>query len=694
MRRALFLLLLALAPAFPQGRSNFLPIARFRGTVSYNTSFQGKSDVGGDVTMTASATANFVIERVSGSTPTWQGRLVNSTSSVSLDGRSSFGTCNSTESFTIVGPLLPDSGRFDARIQMFSNNWNFNLAAHRGPEQLSRVVTVCENPALNRTQEIPASLYLPSWLENLPYPSGSGTRLFHSGRVEEDADFSGYLYHHLSSVVWHYTITIEPDEGDLKLEISSYEYDSWRPSAKADGSPGDPIVFTARLLRMPSREEAPQDVRRFEWELVNTSQEPGVAMNWPQEAKDSDFDLRFRPEGDQTAETERRQKMSRLVRNTATDRAVVEPVDWGGWSVLRVTVELIDGRKITGEYRTTGDKDIRLPKRRAGSLIADKFREEHDANGADNSDDEKRPSGDVDGDGLTLYQEYRGFYVDGNHTTADPKRKDYFAVNLNRLPEVDAGLDHFGRVTGLKVWRDLRPEETAKDRTINHNRRAGPHRAPQHAVIFRRAGYKGYAAAEGGPGTPKQIRFVGLPDTIPERATGSPKVSFAAAVVAHEALHTVNVWHHGESDVDVTWSSWTGSLAEIRYNRAQDSFARAEITVLDESGNNITEEVKQKTASRGWSCILGEKSGQHSGVENCLMRYFVANTYAHASQPNVRYLLPREEIVGAGLCEQAKGDGVNDPGRKPQPRYFDAASGRGNCRSQIQVNDAVPAPKR
>jgi hypothetical protein len=92
---------------------------------------------------------------------------------------------------------------------------------------------------------------------------------------------------------------------------------------------------------------------------------------------------------------------------------------------------------------------------------------------------------------------------------------------------------------------------------------------------------------------------------------------------------------------------------------------------------------------------LGSKHGQHSGVEDCLMRYDIANTYVHKDRADGRYTIRGSETVGTALCGQATGTGVNQPERStPQPRYFDAAGSRGNCRVQVVVNDAAPAPKR
>ena len=69
--------------------------------------------------------------------------------------------------------------------------------------------------------------------------------------------------------------------------------------------------------------------------------------------------------------------------------------------------------------------EVRLPMRSASSFIADSWKKSHGVNGvSDNADNETDPKGDGNpGDGLTLYEEYRGFIEDGQHIEGDPKRR-------------------------------------------------------------------------------------------------------------------------------------------------------------------------------------------------------------------------------------------------------------------------------
>jgi len=91
--------------------------------------------------------------------------------------------------------------------------------------------------------------------------------------------------------------------------------------------------------------------------------------------------------------------------------------------------------------------------------------------------------------------------------------------------------------------------------------------------------------------------------------------------------------------------------------------------------------------------IVGIDHGEHSGAEDCLMRYYFAKYYESkkpATIGNKQYYLIGEgtEHTGMEICHDKTGTGVNAPGHKPQSRYSDAA--HGDCASHICPNDAIP----
>ncbi len=213
----------------------------------------------------------------------------------------------------------------------------------------------------------------------------------------------------------------------------------------------------------------------------------------------------------------------------------------------------------------------------------------------------------------------------------------------------------------------------------------------QHAVILRTdPAIVGYAEARGGPGNPRMIDHVALPEEL-----GSLGQAYWARALAHELLHCVNVYHHGKDDTLVEWSLNTdGELMEVVVQ--QDKARKASlIRVLREDGVEQTGTLKARLSGRpgrSFRLLRGEPQGLHSGFEDCLMRYDIAETYASQKDSSIRYFV--RENVPRSICNTKDGTGVNAPGRLPQSRYGPAAAGRGDCVHQILVNDGVDAPSR
>jgi hypothetical protein len=88
------------------------------------------------------------------------------------------------------------------------------------------------------------------------------------------------------------------------------------------------------------------------------------------------------------------------------------------------------------------------------------------------------------------------------------------------------------------------------------------------------------------------------------------------------------------------------------------------------------------------SFIVGKAGDEHSGDDQCVMRYYMASVYAARGHPELFYYVPDgTEPAGLKLCTSREGTGINGE-RFPQPRYGDATLG--NCEHHICVNDAFP----
>lgn len=391
---------------------------------------------------------------------------------------------------------------------------------------------------------------------------------------------------------WSYRsqLVLFPVYDNLEVEVTIEGYAQWRPegSIAKPGDAGNTLAARAVLRHKDGQPGADlPPVRQFRFELVGTSREPGVCLNWPLGAKDDDFDLRLArgPTGGDLSGKD--QKLA--VRNPPRDErqqpyadVTIESLDFGGRSELRVICELEDGREIIGLLKDgAGGQDlVRLPRMsRPGDWVAAAWREHHRVPDLPASHDEEEVKGqDYKGDGFTLYEEYRGFVENGRHVTGDPGKKDFFILNLG-APATREGIELFGRLAQLAVHPRLRDgaEMTQRDRLMNGNHREAPHRVAQHGVVLSHVGRGkgggtiGLEGADGGKAfRPRDVNWVFVeapdapmgafaPDNLRQHDLDpADRQRLYASAVAHELLHAVGVEHHGDEPMRVQWAYFQG----------------------------------------------------------------------------------------------------------------------------------------
>lgn len=563
-------------------------------------------------------------------------------------------------------------------------------------------------------------------------------------------------------VEWDYVLGLEPTSmEELRLVIDEPDgYANWRPETTPETEAGSPLSVTARVET--ANGGTPKiSVEKFIWELKNTSKEPGVAMNWPLEAKDKRFDLELDATGSYFKLSDDKQKMERAVQKSFSDSVKVVPYDWGGWSTLQVTAILADGRRLQGKLKGKPEYDLRLPKRSADSHIADGWKREH-KDGKDDLDDDKVEGQANNGDGFSLYEEYRGWVVDGQHLEGDPEGKDFFVLNLIG-GDAQTGIDLFASVSQLAVHDKLRPEEMSeKTRLMNGNHRQGAHLVDQHGVWIKTFASKSELGGGGAFTTMNKAGVAGRPGLVngigilsrsnedsdfnkPFNLTASDMIFAYDRAIAHELLHSVGVDHHGEGDYNMIvgycstrnpfnklgrpyYGTGMSDPIDLRTEEGEDVAQRDvaeyekfrqfnDMVLLDRclkegegyiqrngvgyNGINTPRqyadmqiEILTIFCFMNIKGIVGVERGEHSGTEDCLMRYYFAKFYESKQAPAIGkkqyYLVDKEtERIGMEICHDKTGTGVNAPGHKPQPRYGDAANG--DCFKAICPNDAVPA---
>ena len=499
-----------------------------------------------------------------------------------------------------------------------------------------------------------------------------------SGSVEERAgDF-----------VWRsFQWDLHQEGVDTKLYVESDEYDDWLPTAlNNEKEAGKEITFRSKLLEADGT-TACATADSFKFELINVSNEPGIALNFPDENKaEKDWDLHFIQEFNAPDDVMSSDRLSLVTKGGSEAIVLIPSFDWGAYGKLKVTAFMHGGYVIYGFLKGhPGITEIPIPKRSGSSKIADKWKNNNGVDGlADDDDAENEPAGDGDvGDGFTLYEEYRGFYENGKHIFGDAKNKDLFIYK--ELDDFITGIQLFTALTKLKVHYKLNTSEfDTKKRMMNFNHTDAPHQTDQHGLWLKIIDNDTMNNFSSNLGPPKNVDSVNISPNSFYFSTfieGSRReiTDFLSSTVAHELGHAVRIKHHGTMDQKKNAYSHAFS-----YNGSTSAFeleiTENNSTVIDPRWENDRPYTQLFLGKR----YIGVWGGQHSGVEDCIMRYDCAFAYIPNTGGDIRYITSQER-TGIILCEIKEGTGVNQNGRGPRPRYGPAVNGR--CKFQICVND-------
>ena len=489
-------------------------------------------------------------------------------------------------------------------------------------------------------------------------------------------------------VSWTFTYNRSPVEAVIK---PTGDYKKWIPVAGSrQGKAGGATGFTVELRDKKTGAKPKKTTATFTFKLLDTSQEPGSCLNSPWTDTEPDLKILKQDNGGLANIDEDGQGATSKAKLTECPISI-SCLDGGAHGRLQIEADLSDGPPIIAFLEQDGAEQIGLPYDEDGNHIADAWEDEKGVKGQSAElDDEQEPPGDrTNGDGLTLWEEYRGFLEDGKHIRGNPKKKDYFIADTVG-GRIRPGLKLFEDISKLEVHSDLTVEELGTDRVINRNHADGPHIVNQHGILIGQRETDGTCEAISGlkePSTPKDIVEVVLdPQVGSVKRIGGKSYDLISSFVAHELLHACSVWHHGQNDDTVWWRA----EAQPDGRKQVYEYASADEAGHPEKGTRISPRFEDETplAESNWNVAklvwLGMPGGQHSGCEECVMRYDCSQGYPVGT---VRYKLKsaEAEVPGMGLCAAATGTGVNEASRRPRSRYGGAT--KGACVDQIRVKD-------
>ncbi len=280
------------------------------------------------------------------------------------------------------------------------------------------------------------------------------------------------------------TWSLTPEVEELELVVEPVNYQKWLPEGnlKQPDQAGSSIKIVA-TLQQKGGGTTTQKADKFTFELANVSKEPGVCLNWPRaEQAKSDPDLKF----EQTTNIPpfisrfievKDDTHAESIEPSTNAEVIVSCFDYGAVGTIKVKA-FVGPKEIVGFLKTDTSKsmpEIPLPRRAPTSFVADYWKETEgvtDLSSNDDSDDDP-PGDEHKGDGLSLYEEYRGFSIQGEHTRTKPKRIDLFVFNDGGTRGGQA-ITMFGTASGIKMRR-LNAEEFGQKsdgtytRIINYN---------------------------------------------------------------------------------------------------------------------------------------------------------------------------------------------------------------------------------
>jgi hypothetical protein len=461
----------------------------------------------------------------------------------------------------------------------------------------------------------------------------------------------------------------------------------WLPDAR-----NGRLVFTARIYEFKNGKwKYPGEARKITFSFKEVSKEKGICMNYPTKDTsntnpdlffpDDDSMKEFALDEDETDKSRKKRCPTEILRakdnpahrhhylKATTKKPVTEATvtvrceDYGAFGVLQAIApdcETIPPReKDANPSEGIGPNDVKIPRDDNVNNISDSAAQDKNKDGTKalpDKDEDDTPTGNGDnGDGLTNYEEYRGFIVgkvDGpkSHKRTDSKKKQLFIHDKNKM-----GTGFFGR-SGLEIIFIPGPEYYGGDSTdgdkapdagtqiINFNRDPNVG-GDQHGIRLVKENLGGNVL-----GQAVHARFGWLPKEVNRvridvAAHAGMAGNALSASIAHELGHCSNLQHHGQ-------------LPAHNHGPASDP-----------------------------------TGGVTSGDVNCVMRYDNYRViWCHVTGAgHCIHKIPRPENPGTTFCDSQDGNGCNASGsdywNNPCAFSNDASVDRGECKNRIKVKD-------
>ncbi|MEI6512759.1 MAG: hypothetical protein WCO51_05720, partial [bacterium] len=182
--------------------------------------------------------------------------------------------------------------------------------------------------------------------------------------------------------------------------IPKGDYKSWLPSAGTSaGNAGNSITFDVELRNSVTDEKAKEKTAQFEYELIDTSNEPGSCGNSPWNEEKPDLQI-LKTDNPSLESIEKDGQSAKSKKKLKQSSITLSCFDGGAFTKLKVTAH-IDGENdvvsdvVVAHLQNTGLKEVSLPFDENGNHIADVWEKDKKVEGnPTNEDQDDDPPGD------------------------------------------------------------------------------------------------------------------------------------------------------------------------------------------------------------------------------------------------------------------------------------------------------------
>lgn len=294
----------------------------------------------------------------------------------------------------------------------------------------------------------------------------------------------------ISTFTASFTLSYNPGDWEAVILPIARE---WMPVAGNDQyTPGSTLDVQVQLRR--KGEAVPTTEMKATWEVeLESSQEPGLCMNHPVKDADKENDLRLVTTDAFYADNDLR---GSSLDPTSELAITLECYDYGAFGKLRIRAKTDSGVNLQAYVEDSpGELYLTIPEDQDDNHVADQWQEDNDLASGLPADWDKSPepkNHKVPGDGISLYEKYRGFIFQEVHERLDPNWKHVFIHDPDgwvqeTIRDADSG-SNFEVASECRLrfvddnsWTGSGAAGSGK-RVVNFNHSKDSHATDQHAI--------------------------------------------------------------------------------------------------------------------------------------------------------------------------------------------------------------------